>query len=121
MDPNPTELEYQALHIALAGAAAWLAPLRQQIPHLRVLTRKHTGVGFFTDFTCEGCVAGTDRPPTGSPDSVPVAWAAHPEVENGGFGAITFNVFIRDGIISCLEGASTAAWPETEDLITFTE
>jgi hypothetical protein len=119
MDHTLTSLERQALDVALSGSAAWLAPLREQVPRLRVVSRKYTGVGFFTDLACDGCVAATELPPPGSPQRVPVAWAAHPHVDDGGKGVISFHVFLKDGVIACLEGASTSDWPETEELITF--
>jgi hypothetical protein len=119
MDRDLNILERQALSVALAGAEAWLAELREQVQHLRVVSRKYTGFGFFTDFVCEGCLPASGLPSPGSPLRVPVAWAAHPDVENGGSGAVCFNVFLKEGVIVCLEGASTSTWPATEELITF--
>src|SRR4051794_29793531 len=119
MDASLTTLERMALDVALSGSAAWLGSLRDQVPMLRAVSRKRTGFGFYTDFASEGCVPATELPPPGSPEGVPVAWAAHPDVENGGVGAISFNVFLKGGVIACLEAASTSAWPETEDLIAF--
>lgn len=113
-----TPLERKALDVALAGASPWLQSLRLQVPRLKVVSRRYTGFGFFTDFACEECVASTEPQPSG-PDGVPVAWAAHPQVESGGQGAISFNVFVHDGVIACLEAASTSTWPSTEDQITF--
>lgn len=119
MDHNLSALELRALDMALSGSAAWLVPLREQVQRLRVVSRKYTGFGFFTELACDGCIAASGLPSPGSPQGVPVAWAAHPEVENGGSGAISFNVFLKDGLIACLEAASTSAWPETENQITF--
>jgi hypothetical protein len=34
-------------------------------------------------------------------------------------GAVSFHVFLKDGVIASLEGASTTSWPQTEELITF--
>lgn len=119
MDASLTTLERKALDAALSGSAAWLAPLRDQVPRLRVVSRKYTGFGFYTDFACEDCVPATELPAPGSSERVPVAWAAHPDVDNGGAGAISFNVFLKDGVIAFLEAASTSAWPETENLVTF--
>lgn len=119
MDDSLTTLERMALDAALSGSAAWLTALRAQVPRLRVAARRYTGFGFYTDLVCEGCVPVTELPPPGSADRVPVAWAMHPDVENGGAGAISFNVFLKDGVIACLEGASTSTWPKTEELIKF--
>lgn len=119
MDASLTTLERKALDIALSGPAPWLALLREQVPRLRVVSRKYTGFGFFTDVACEDCLAATELPPPGSPERVPVAWAAHPDVDDGGPGVISFHVFLKDGVIACLEAASTSTWPETEELITF--
>ena len=119
MNAALTSLEAKALEVALSGVAPWLEQLRQQVSRLRVVSRKYTGFGFYTDFACEHCIAATELPAPGSPENVPVAWASHPEVEAGGHGAIAFNVFLRNGIIVCLEGASTSAWPDNEELITF--
>ena len=120
VDTELTNLERMALDAALSGTASWLPPVRGQVPKLKVLSRKYTGYGFFTDFACDGCEPVAEVPATGSSESVPVAWAAHPDIEGGGFGAITFSVFLKDGIIICLEAASTSGWPETEEEITFT-
>lgn len=119
MDDSLTKLERSALDVALSGSAAWLTPLRAQVPRLRVAARRYTGFGFYTDLVCADCVPVTELPPSGSAERVPVAWAMHPDVENGGAGAISFHVFLKDGVIACLEGASTSTWPETEELITF--
>jgi hypothetical protein len=113
-----TLIENKALKIALSGNVPWFIQLRQQIAHLSVTSREYTGVGFYTDFMCEGCVAA-ERLSSDDSETVPVAWASHPDIENGTEGAICFNVFIKNGMIVCLEGASGAAWPETEELITF--
>ncbi len=119
METGLTDLERKALDVALQGAAPWLVMLREQVPRLRVVGRRYTGFGFFTDFACDACIAATGLPLPGSPENVPVAWAAHPDVEDGGQGAISFNVFLRDGVIVCLEAAAVSAWPTNEDLITF--
>lgn len=119
MDQTLTMLERSALDAALSGAATWLVPLREQVLKLRVVSRKYTGFGFYADFVCDDCAAAIGLPPPGSPEGVPVAWAAHPDVESGGHGAISFNVFLKEGLIVCLEAASTSTWPETEELITF--
>lgn len=118
-DSELTVLERAALDAALSGSSVWLSALRSQVPKLRVAARKYTGYGFFTDFSCNGCVPATGLPPQGSSERVPVAWASHPEVENGGAGAISFNVFLKDGVIACLEAASTSQWPDTEERIVF--
>jgi hypothetical protein len=114
-----SELERKALEAALSGDEQWKAGLRRQYPHLRVLSRRYTGFGFFLDFACEGCSPATNLPPSDSPDSVPVAWAAHPDVNNGRVGGISFHVFLKDGVIASLEGASTTSWPEAEEQIWF--
>ena len=114
-------IERKALEVALSGSAPWLGVLRAQVPNLRVLSRAYTGFGFLTDFACESCVPAEDLPSADSPTRVPVAWAAHPDVEGGGYGAICFNVFLKGGVIACLEAASTTTWPGNEDLVTFEE
>jgi hypothetical protein len=119
MNRNLTSLERSALNAALSGSAPWLAQLREQVPRLSVVSRKYTGFGFFTDVACDTCDSATELPPAGSSARVPVAWAAHPDVDDGGEGVISFHVFLVDGVIACLEGASTSSWPETEELITF--
>jgi hypothetical protein len=111
-----THLEREALEVALAGSEPWVMNLRAQVPLCRVIERRYTGIGFFTDFACVGCVP-VEAPTTES--AVPVAWASHPDVESGGDGAITFNVFLKDGVISCLEAASVSTWPLDETLIKF--
>jgi hypothetical protein len=119
MDKELSELERKALNAALSGDEQWKADLRRQCAHLRVVSRRYSGVGFFADFRCDGCSAASNLPPAGSPDRVPMAWAAHPDVYDGAAGGISFHVFLNDGVITFLEGASTASWPETEELISF--
>ena len=63
---------------------------------------------------CVGGTAAVDAPTSG-PESSPVAWATHPDVDGG----ITFSVFLRAGFVEMLEGASTTAWPESDDGIVF--
>lgn len=119
MDTGLSELERRALEVALAGREPWKSELRRQCARLRVVSRRYTGFGFFVDFACDDCSPAGNLPPADSPEGVPVAWAAHPDVESGGMGAISFHIFLKDGVITCLEGASTTSWPQTEELISF--
>jgi hypothetical protein len=119
VDTELTKLERKALDIALSGDEIWKADLRRQSTKLRVTARRYTGFGFFTDLACEGCSPASNLPPAESPARVPVAWAAHPDVNGGVAGGISFHVFLKDGVITLLEGASTSSWPQSEDLISF--
>ena len=119
MNATLTKLERKALNVALSGLFEWHAALRRQLPHLRVVSRQYTGVGFFANFECIDCLPVTEPAPSDPSERVPVAWAAHPDIDDGGDGVISFHVFLKDGVIEFLEGVSTSAWPETEDLITF--
>jgi hypothetical protein len=116
-----SQLEQEALSHALLGNDPWKTQLRMQLPYLDVVAREYTGFGFFTDFRCNGGQVATFPPETSnSSDNVPFAWAMYPNSLSGQQEAISFNVFIKDGFIVLLEGASTATWPEDEKNIVFT-
>jgi hypothetical protein len=103
MNDQLTSLERRVLESALSGDASWLASLRLQVPRLRVRAREYTGVGFHTQFVCDGCCAATGIP-YGTPQASPVVWANHPDVAGGAEGGICFSVFVKQGLMDRLEG-----------------
>jgi len=110
-----TELERQAIDVALSGPDEWSRQLREQVKKLEVQDRKYTGFGFYTRFGCENCT------PVVLPERLkywhPGAWATHPDVQNGADGGVAFTLHIKDGILFQLEGASTTSWPVEESKI----
>lgn len=103
-----TPLERRALDAALAGEGRWYAALRDQLSTLMVTGRKYTGCGFYTQLSCEGADPATDRP---RGMDYPGAICDHPGRED----CIWFTVYIKDGMMVQLEGASSSAtWPEDE-------
>lgn len=78
-----------------------------QREHLVVSRREFTGVGFFTEFSCSPSVARLQAPMRARFGDVLA------EVEGLEHGA-GFVLFIDDGLVTMLEGYSTAnePWPE---------
>jgi hypothetical protein len=102
-----TPLESAVLDKLLAHSGEPFDTIREQLAHASVSSRELTGVGFFTHFAI--------------PAEAPVRRDLHsaelgeisaeiPGLENGA----GFLLFIRDGVISFLEGYTygDAAWPD---------
>src|SRR6266436_4026775 len=102
-----TPLEAAVLNKLLAKPGEPFDTIRQQLAHASVSSRKFTGAGFFTRFAI--------------PPDAPVRRDLQ-STELGGIGAkipglqdgAGFLLFIRDGVISFLEGYTygDAAWPD---------
>ena len=103
-----TLLERAVLEALLSGPGARLKCLRAQINVCKVLKRQFTGVGFFTDLAVDassGCsnVRGDLRLHDVTAD-----------IEGLQYGA-AFVLFVKDGVLEMLEGASFAeAWPKPD-------
>lgn len=106
-DPQaPNTIEREALRLAIATVRDPAArdALRRQADALRVLRRDYTGAGFYTYFTCPVDLRGTNLPE----DDPPRFWLLYPSDT----GALSFIVYLKDGAIDYLEGASSGTWPE---------
>jgi hypothetical protein len=101
-------LEVAVLGKMLDGDHRVLLGLREQLPHLTVTSREHTGVGFFTHFA----------PVDSQAIPVPVRVAriffgdvVAPSSPGLRFGA-GFLILVENGILTRLEGYSNGAdWP----------
>jgi hypothetical protein len=111
---EPTHLERAVLHAMLQGVHPALEELRDQIHGLVVVRRNVTPTSFSTLL----------RPARGAPRA-PVAAALavlddlHADVP-GLAGGAAFALFIEDGWLSRLEGATFAGEPWPDDLAGFT-
>lgn len=104
-----TPLEQSVLDLLLDKPGEPFETLRQHLAHASVVQRQLTGHGFFTDF------------------SVAVDAPVRRDLPNAAFGDVTaqipglqhgagFVVFVRDGVLSMLEGyAYDEEWPENTD------
>jgi hypothetical protein len=101
-----TPLEKAVLDVMLDRPGEPYATLRQHLAHAAITKREFSGVGFFTSFTIP-----SDAPVRRDlADSVIQDVAA--DISGLEHGA-SFMLFIRDGVLSMLEGvASTGEWPE---------
>jgi len=103
-----TEIESAVLDKLLEGELPALASLRGQLPMLDVTKREFTGVGFFTEFAHPAGVARLHSPRRVAFGDVLA------DIDGLEYGA-GFVLFVEDGIITVLEGYSTAneSWPES--------
>lgn len=101
------ELESAVLDLLLAGGHPALEVLRVQRERLIVSKREFTGVGFFAEFSHPPDVVRLQAPRRARFGDVLA------EIEGLEHGA-GFVLFIDDGLITMLEGYSTAnePWPE---------
>lgn len=109
-----TKLERDALLCALAAVEepAWRRALVGQLEHLEVLGRSEKTTGYYVDFAVPERfrVAGISDHFNQTP---PEAEATHPD----GANALFFVVYVRDGLLSFMEAASTAEWPTDESVV----
>lgn len=106
-DPRaPTSLEREALRhaIALVPEAARREALLRQLDALGVALREFTGAGFYTHFTCPDEL----RSDALSDADPPRLFLHHPN----GRDVLDFVVYVKDGAIDVLEGASPGMWYE---------
>jgi len=105
------ELDREVMNMLLAGDHPVLVTLREQFRTARVASRTLTGVGFFTDFIVSADVPRVSPPNFEFGD-------VEAEIKGLPNGA-RFLLFIRDGIISALEGYCVdKAWPEESTCFT---
>ena len=104
-----TELERNVLGVLLDRPGPSSAALRSQVAGCRVVGRRWTGVGFFTDLAVDPAT-----PP--SPVDTDAIGGAHAEIEGLSHGA-GFVVFVQEGRLRTLEGfAYDEPWPTSIDI-----
>ena len=105
------DLEQRALSACIRSVAdaEVRRVLTDQLKGASVVTRTRTGIGFYADLAVD---AGAMRLEGDAINvSPPSATGVHPDVP----GAIFFVLYIKDGVMDVLEGASTEEWPAVED------
>jgi hypothetical protein len=109
-----TSLENQVMEMLLAGDEDILATLRHQYRQSQVLSRKMTGVGFYTDFSVPpGAPRLTDKRRFRLGDVNGKA----ANIENG----VGFVLHVVDGALATLEGYTyDEPWPEAIHDLTLT-
>ena len=105
MEVSQEELEQKLIELLLQGEHPTLAVLRQQYASAKVVRRKFTGTGFFTDFELpEAIPLTTPRNITGGNVNI--------QLENLPYGAGCV-LFVRDGKLHQLECYTNAGpWPD---------
>ena len=104
-----TPLEKAVLDMMLDKPGEQFDVVRQQLAHATVSKREFSGVGFFTNFAVPtDAHVRRDLPPMEIGD----VGAEFPSLQHGA----GFLLFIRDGVVSMLEGFTyDEAWPERTD------
>jgi len=102
-----TPLEDAVMRFMLAGEGRGLAALREQMATCRVESRRFTEVGFFTDFDVDPQLR--EHAPVRGGFVISATGAEVAGLKHGGF----FALFIRDGVISFLDGSCASEnWPD---------
>jgi len=106
------ELERSILNLLLAGDNASLALLRTQLEAVTVASREFTGPAFFTQFELSGHTEGVPGRPS------LVIGDVYAKIKGLAYGA-GFLLFVRDGVLSCLEGYCYGddGWPREQELV----
>ena len=108
-----TRLELEALMVALSSTPdAKARELFGVIPSLKVAERKNTGVAFYTTFAPNESLKRDGIDELFLRTHPPEAIGYHPHLQ----GAVNFLVWIKNGQVDCLEGASSGSWPDDESL-----
>jgi hypothetical protein len=115
-NPMPTRLEIEALtrSISQVENLEYREALLKQVNAIQVTDRRRDACGFYVDFTCADSLHISDMTDHFN-ETPPTVAATHPEVED----ALFFIVYVKGGQILFMEGASTSAWPDNEELIVF--
>jgi hypothetical protein len=110
--PGMTRLEVKALVTALSSNKdPRVRDLFYVIPLLEVVSRKYTGVGFYTKFASKESIKRSDLDEAYLKTHPPEALGVYPGVS----GCVNFLVWIGNGQVDCLEAASSGSWPEDEN------
>ncbi|HXD00433.1 MAG TPA: hypothetical protein VN048_13910 [Verrucomicrobiae bacterium] len=110
-----TPLEKAVLDLMVDKPGEPFETVRQQLAYVRFANRKTTGVGFFTHF-----VVPVDAPVRRDLPNMEITGisASFPDVQHGA----GFILFIRDGVVSFLEGFTyDDPWPEKTDEFTLSK
>lgn len=115
-NPSPEQLELERLVMARLTGGDGAVPAAAAAQHAvaRVTAREHSGVGFFTHFEV----------PTDAPRIVPPSLEMATDATLVGVGEpVGFLLFVRDGVLSMLEGFvyGDGAWPERPRLDAWAE
>ena len=106
-----TRLELQALVAALSSNSdPAIRELFRSIPALEVISRRYTGVGFYTKFASKESIKRTNLDEAYLKTHPPEALGFYP----GFLGCVNFLVWISNGQVDCLEAASSGTWPADE-------
>ncbi len=99
-------LEREALRLLLDGEHPVLNQLRQQLASVMQVTRRFTGVGMFTDFVLDSHASVL-------PDAPSFTISDVSGTLKGTANGVCFVLFVRDGKIRALEGATfgNEKWP----------
>jgi hypothetical protein len=111
-----TKLERAALQRAISKVEViqWRDALTKQIDALHVTNRTERTAGYYADFEVP-LPLRIDNLPDEFNKNPPQIEARHPDGSNG----IFFVVYVKGGMLSFMEAASTADWPKDEDRIIF--
>ena len=111
-----TTLEREALQRAISSVKSeeWRDALVRQVDALHVTRRTEKTTGYYADFEVPPQLRVDGLPDEFNKDP-PQAEARHPDGEN----AIFFVVYVKSGVLSFMEAASTFDWPKSEDRIVF--
>ena len=101
------DLERAVLEKFLAGDHPVLEKLRLQYKNCYVVKREFTGVGFFTTLAVHDKTLKIPLVTKGL-----TMWDVTAEIEGLKYGA-SFVLFIEDGFLDTLEGASDDEWPSS--------
>jgi hypothetical protein len=112
-----TTLEREALRRAIGSikSEVWRDALIRQVDALHVTRRTEKSAGYYADFEVPAQLRVDDLADDFNKDP-PQTEARHPD----GANAIFFIVYVKGGVLSFMEAASTSDWPENEDRIVFT-
>jgi hypothetical protein len=104
-----TELERSIMR-AVAQADRERETMEVQVDAAQVLSREHTGVGFYTNLEVSDSIAKLDEGRWKIED-MGHGFAHHPELPGGA----SFILWIKGGRIVCLEGVTNGGnWPKNE-------
>ena len=109
--PGLTRLELQVLVTALSSNQdPKVRELFRAIPCLEVISRRYTGVGFYTKFASKESIKRRGLDEKYLKSNPPEALGLYPGFD----GCVNFLVWVSDGQVDCLEAASSGSWPEDE-------
>jgi hypothetical protein len=106
-----TRLELKALVTALSNNEdPRIRDLFRVIPLLEVVSRRYTGVGFYTKFASKESIKRSDLDEAYLKTHPPEAVGLYPGISE----CVNFLVWIKNGQVDCLEAACSGSWPEDE-------